>query len=76
MTVSELIAELQKHDPSRLVVMSIDPEGNGFQELSEIGTQAYADGEVGIESLTDELRAKGYGEEDILDSTPALVLWP
>jgi hypothetical protein len=82
MTVADLIKELQKHDPKRLVVMSKDSEGNGYSPLSSVETAAYrADttwsGEIGLERLTPGLRKMGYSEEDVIqDGVPALVLGP
>jgi hypothetical protein len=77
MTVKELIERLQKEDPNRIVVLSIDPEGNGYNELRDIATSAYSDGEIGIEELTPELQKEGYREEDVMeDGHKAVVLWP
>ena len=84
MTVSELIAELQKHDGSRIVVMSSDGEGNSHSPLYGVSTCSYrADstysGEIGLEvnELDDEARKAGYSEEDVLDDgVPAIVLSP
>ena len=76
MTVKELIKKLQKEDPNRIVVLSIDEEGNGFKELADVQTASYQDGETGLEKLTPELKKQGYSEEDLLDGTPAIVLWP
>ena len=36
MTIKALIAELKKHDPNRVVVMSSDGEGNNYSPLSSI----------------------------------------
>lgn len=76
MTVEQLIKKLQAHDPKRIVVMSIDEEGNGFTLLRDLGTSAYKDGEIGLESLTQKDINAGFSEEDILKGKPALVLWP
>lgn len=81
MTVKQLIEELNGHDPERIVVMSRDAEGNGYSPLAESTTGAYAPettwyGEVGLEKLTQENIADGYGEEDVVDGQPCLVLWP
>lgn len=80
-TVKEFIEILQQQDQNRVVVMSKDGEGNNFSPFAEIGRSAYKpdstwSGEVGLEKLTDELKAEGYGEEDVVDGVPALVLWP
>lgn len=82
MTVTELIALLQKEDGNRIVVMSKDGEGNGFSLLGDVATSSCRVGrrwdvEIGLEELTPEYVRRGYGEEDVLENgTPALVLWP
>lgn len=35
MKVKELINLLQKEDPEKLVIVSSDPEGNSFSEISD-----------------------------------------
>lgn len=75
MKVKELIEKLKAVDPDMLVVMSSDAEGNGFHPLEDAETGGYADGEVGLLELTEELKAKGYSEEDVRGE-PAMVLWP
>jgi hypothetical protein len=78
MTVKQLIERLnQVENKNRIVVMSRDPEGNGYAPLSVVDEgSAYKDGEVGIETLTEDDRKQGYSEEDVLKGRPALVLWP
>ena len=81
MTVKELIEQLKKEDPDRLVIMAKDPEGNGYSPLSDFWSGAYRAettwfGEVGLESLTDEYRKQGFSEEDVIDGVPALILTP
>lgn len=36
MTVKELIEALSKEDPSRIIVMSRDAEGNGYSPLADL----------------------------------------
>lgn len=81
MTVKELIEELKKEDGDRIVVLQKDAEGNGYSPYEECYTAAYVAettwyGEVGLEELTDDFRQQGYGEEDVLDGQPALILRP
>lgn len=77
MTVRELIERLKQEDPDRVVVLSQDAEGNGFDTLHTVEAMAYSDGEVGYQILTPEMKKQGYTEEDLMpDGTPALVLWP
>ena len=80
-TVKQLIEELQKQDPGRVVILQKDSEGNGYSPLAALEPLSYLaettwSGEVGLEVLTDALREDGYGEEDVLDGMPALVLFP
>jgi hypothetical protein len=78
MTVKELIKELQQIDPERLVVVASDPEGNSFDTLESWSTAAYDKEarEVGLEKLTEEDIKAGYGEEDVKDGVPCIVIWP
>lgn len=80
MTVGELISELQKMNPKRVVVVSSDSEGNSFNELICVEENSRYDAKhrnVGIESLTDTLISEGYTEEDLMqDGVPAVVLFP
>lgn len=82
MTVKELIQELQKENPNRLVVCQKDPEGNGYSPLSSWWTGDYRAetewyGEAGLEKLTPEDLKAGFTEEDIIfDGVPALFLVP
>ena len=65
MTVRDLIEKLSAEDPDREVVMSRDPEGNGYSPLYSYWTGIYWDGEAHLEGpLSDEDKAAGYGEGD------------
>lgn len=76
-TVKKLITALQKHDPKRIIVLSRDAEGNGYDTLFNVSTGSYLEGEVGLELLTPELESFGYAEEDVLDDgEPCLILSP
>lgn len=64
-TVKSLIQALKKLDPTLPVMMSQDPEGNGFHPFYEMGVYKY--------DLNDhEIR----DEDDTETTTKALVLWP
>lgn len=77
MTVYDLIQKLKLLPAGRLVVLSRDAEGNGYEELADIQLAAFHDGEIGLECLTKELRAQGYTDEDVFtDGEPAVVLFP
>jgi len=60
MTVKELIEQLKKEDPDRLVIMAKDPEGNGYSPLSDFWSGAY----------------RAETTEDVIDGVPALILTP
>ena len=79
MTVGELITALSKEDPDRVVVMSRDPEGNGYSPLHSHWCGKYeADhGEVGLEELSEVEREAGYTDEDVMeDGVKAVILCP
>jgi len=82
MKVKELIELLKEENGERIVVMSLDGEGNSYSPLSSIGTASYlADstwsGEVGLEELTENDKMWGYTGEDVMeDGEPAIILHP
>lgn len=81
MTVKELIEALQAQDQNRIVIVAKDAEGNGYSPLHGMWSGAYrADstysGDAGLESLTDDDRRQGYGEGDVVEGEPALILTP
>ncbi len=83
MTISELIEELKKENPARIVVCQSDAEGNNYSPLSHIRTGAYLavttwSGEVGLEPpLTKQDIKDGCSQEDVIEEgEPALVLVP
>ena len=41
MTVKALIAQLEKHNPNRVVVMASDSEGNSYSPLSSVNPFRY-----------------------------------
>lgn len=81
-TVKELIEILQKEDPNKVVVMSRDPEGNGYSTLCDIDGNSRHDletGETGLETLTEDLKVAGYTDEDVMsypDAVSCIVFWP
>lgn len=83
MTVQELINKLNAiEDKTRIVILQKDVEGNGFSPLRGIDDNStYAadntwSGEVGVQTLTEELIKRGFSEEDQNDGVPCLVLYP
>jgi hypothetical protein len=79
LTVKEVLEQLSKMDPKRVVIMARDAEGNGFKPLHKIATGAYNkhDDEIGLETLTPELQGRGFTQADVMKGgKPALILWP
>lgn len=88
MNVSDLIEVLSKADPTALVVMSSDEEGNSYKPLHSINMSEYVyvsdgwEGSIKLHTLTPELEAVGYGDEDVWDeewdeeAPRCVVLWP
>lgn len=78
MTVKELIAKLKPMKGNLLVVLSRDPEGNGYEELRFVQDNSrYDNGEVGVDRLTPALKKQGFGEEDLMpDGQPCIVMYP
>ncbi len=80
MTVKELIEELQKMDPDRIVVQQDDSEGNGYRLVSGIDDNAAYlpesswHGDVKYQTLPGE----EYDEEDLADESyqPCVVIFP
>lgn len=66
MTVKQLIKQLSKMDQNRIVVVSMDPEGNGFSTVEAINDgMRFQDGEIGYEKITPTMKTQGYTEDDI-----------
>lgn len=75
------LIKILKKNPEALVVLSKDPEGNGFSELCDVdGNSRFnkEDREIGIRELNSELIERGYSEEDLgHENWPeCFVLWP
>lgn len=65
-TVAELIAFLQRCDPTARVVLSKDAEGNSYSPLSVAATTYYIA----------ETSARGEIHDEAIDEMPAVALWP
>lgn len=82
MKVKDLIKELKKVDPERLVIMARDGEGNSYTPLTGFWEGMYKpdstySGEVGLESLSEEDKRTGWTDEDVmLDGEKAIILKP
>jgi len=80
MTVKELKSLLQGCDDDRMVVLSIDSEGNGFNELRTVEGDMMFDEinrEVGLETLTEADIEQGFTEVDVFkEGKRAVILWP
>lgn len=81
-TVEKLIELLKYEDPTLIVVLQKDSEGNGFSPLTGMWDGAYVEdsqygGTAMLAELTDEDRKQGYTEEDVTDDGKlALFLCP
>lgn len=82
MTVAELITELQALPQDALVILSSDSEGNRHGPLYQVWSGGYRaitkwSGDVGFMQLTDDERAAGFGDIDIIHGgVPAVILTP
>ena len=83
MTVKELMEQLKDLDQDLPILIAEDPEGNGFHHFDSVSEsaidasdiEAYTIESIGIRKLTDELKKRGYSDEDVKD-TPCIVFWP
>lgn len=80
MKVGDLLNELKDLDPTVLVVMSRDEEGNGYSPLSGIESALYVAESTWSGYLTDDICYDDDDEEipcdDDDDAVPAIVLYP
>jgi hypothetical protein len=79
MNVRQLKELLEQFDDGVLVVISRDEEGNGYNELYQIETNAVynkSEGEVHLHHLTPQLIKEGFTEEDLGEGEIAIVLYP
>jgi hypothetical protein len=83
-TVGELIAELQKYPDHFKVVMSRDPEGNGFYKYQDIGYGIW-DQDSSDNDYFGEFTSWTYDDWDndqnteralTLDESDTICLWP
>ena len=76
--IKDLITELQSLNPEDYIVISRDPEGNGYGFLEVICiNHKIHDGEVYIAELTPDLKEDGYSEEDTCErGVPCVVFYP
>lgn len=73
MTVRELIEVLQKENPDDLVILQIDPEGNGYRRVSGAEACHYDDDIGEVENAPD---AEDEGKDWADGLTPAVVIYP
>ena len=77
MKVKELIEILKECDPEDLIVLSKDPEGNGYKEARTYDMCRFTEGEIGLRELDEEHKELGYEKEDVFDEgEDCIVLWP
>jgi len=80
MKVREMMALLYNANPEDIVVI-VKPSPGNASPLDAIEEMKYEiettwRGNVYIRELTDELRAKGFSEEDLYDGEDCIALWP
>ena len=80
MTVQDLIEMLEQMDPTAMVVMSRDPEGNNFAPVEDYG-QGFFDMKFSEYHEEEEVYEFEPDEEDDeykkpKGAVPAVVLWP
>jgi len=76
-TVKKLRDLLRDIDGSRVVLLSIDEEGNGFNELRSVSRNCVTgNGQIKLEKLTPDLEKLGFTNEDVGKGKPAIILWP
>jgi hypothetical protein len=79
MKIKELIERLQKLDGELPVVLASDEEGNAFEELFSVETNAVynkKEREVRLHHLTPRLIKEGFTEEDLGEGVVCVVLYP
>jgi hypothetical protein len=81
MTVKQLINKLQKLDPKATVILASDAEGNNFELLDDIVSNASykkRDGsfDFGFSELTPKLIEEGFDKSDVVNGKVAIVLYP
>jgi hypothetical protein len=78
MTVAEVMGLLEGQNPDAIVVMAGDEEGNYYSTISGIEGDLYMndDGDVGYNTMNQELRDEGYTDDDLVVGEPCVVLYP
>ena len=78
MTVKELRKILKECDDDAVVLIPVDDDYDGFEEVEaiETGMAIDDDGIIGIPVLTEELERAGYGEDDVVDGPDCVILNP
>ena len=80
MNVGELKKAIADTPDDWEMVISRDPEGNGFRlgDVDVANNNYTGEGEcveIGLATLNDELKRQGYTEEDINNGKPCIVFW-
>ena len=79
MKVKDVVGALLECDQEAIVIISIDAEGNSYDPLYLIEKGMNWNErwqEVGYQELTDDMRNRGYGEDDVVEGIPAVVFYP
>lgn len=79
MKVKSLLKILESCDPEAVVVLSSDEEGNNYDEAEGVDTNCTWNRkfrEIGLKTLTPELKNNGFTEEDVKRGIPCVVISP
>ena len=81
MKVKELIEQLQKEDPEKIIVLQKDPEGNGYREICGVdGNAVFVEGDDECYNTTWSAEEAGMDEDEWQEfkemHTNCVVLWP
>lgn len=76
MKVRDLIKELTDLPQNAEVILSTDPEGNGFYELQDVDLSRYVPGDYDLLPVYPEDVEQMDGIESIDELTQAVYLWP
>ena len=76
MIVKELKEQLENVDDNAIIFLSLDLNGDYYDEISGCECLKRKNGKIGFAELTDELKESGYTTKDIIkDGKECIVLY-
>lgn len=72
----EVLKSIKERQGDLPMIVSRDPEGNGFSPFADWSIHNYRNGEIGLYELTAENIKDGYAEKDVIEGEKSLILWP